>query len=79
MSQKIQKYHNPEIKITLNEINKKVGLKLSSKKIINNLKRLNYKIKFISKPQNYFIAQAPERRYDITTPEDIISDLVRLT
>ncbi|MDV3158086.1 MAG: phenylalanine--tRNA ligase subunit beta [Pigeon pea little leaf phytoplasma] len=79
-SQKIQKYHNPKIRITLQEINKKIGLKLSSTKIINILNKLNYNVEFISKPSsnNYFIAQAPERRYDITTPEDIIADLVRL-
>ncbi|MDO8063864.1 phenylalanine--tRNA ligase subunit beta [Candidatus Phytoplasma bonamiae] len=78
-SQKIQKYHNPKIRITLQEINKKIGLKLSSTKIINILNKLDYNVEFISKPShNYFIAQAPERRYDITIPEDIIADLVRL-
>ncbi|MDO8060049.1 phenylalanine--tRNA ligase subunit beta [Candidatus Phytoplasma citri] len=78
-SQKIKQHNNPKIRISLKEINKKIGLKLSSNKIINILNKLNYKVDFISKPsQNYFMAQAPERRYDIMTPEDIIADLVRL-
>ncbi|MBP3059507.1 phenylalanine--tRNA ligase subunit beta [Texas Phoenix palm phytoplasma] len=71
-----EKILKKRILINLDFIQKKTGIILDLKKIINFLKNLDYKIKILDEYNLEVIP--PLRRHDIETQEDIIADLVRM-
>lgn len=69
------KLEKNEIKVTLEEINNVIGVKIEHDDVIDILNRL--KFEYVTKDQTYFVT-APTRRLDISIKEDIIEEVGRL-
>ena len=69
------KLEKNEIKVTLEEINDVIGVKIEHDDVIDILDRL--KFEYVTKDQTYFVT-APTRRLDISIKEDIIEEVGRL-
>ena len=63
------------IKVTLEEINKVIGVKISNEDVIDILNRLKFQYRVDG--ETYFVV-APSRRLDISIKEDIIEEVGRL-
>ena len=63
------------IKVTLEEINKVIGVKISNEDVIDILNRLRFQYRVDG--ETYFVI-APSRRLDISIKEDIIEEVGRL-
>ena len=76
----IVEYKNMEIKeevvsVSLDKINKVLGITLSKEEVVDILKRLQFETK-VDKEQ--FTITVPTRRIDISIPEDIIEEVGRI-
>ncbi|WP_323847593.1 MAG: phenylalanine--tRNA ligase subunit beta [Phytoplasma sp.] len=76
VSKKIKNKLNPEILLTVEFIKNKIGFDLSLNEIEIYLKRLEYEVQMID--NDMLKVKAPSRRYDVTIPEDVCSDIIRL-
>jgi phenylalanyl-tRNA synthetase beta chain len=67
---------NPELTLSLEDINQKTGIYFSKTEVLDILKKLDYQIKILE--NNIFQVVGPSRRYDTEIYEDVISDLIRI-
>ncbi|CCV63982.1 Phenylalanyl-tRNA synthetase, beta chain [Alteracholeplasma palmae J233] len=74
-SDKTKEYKNQEIKVDYNRINKRIGINLSKKEIIDYLIRLDYKV---NEEKDILVLMPPKRRYDIKVEADIIEEIARI-
>ncbi|MDR2660962.1 MAG: phenylalanine--tRNA ligase subunit beta [Lactobacillaceae bacterium] len=64
-----------KLEISLSFIQKKLGLKISTTEISSVLNRLNFEFKIV---EDKFIIEIPNRRWDISIPEDIVEEVARI-
>ncbi len=67
---------NKKIKLSLNDINKKLGTSLSASYIISILNRLE--IKLIKKNKSNLTFEVPSHRFDLSIKEDLIEEVARM-
>ena len=63
------------IKVTLDKINKVLGMKLTKEDVIDSLERLKFKVSF---KDGEFTVLVPTRRLDVNIREDIIEEVGRI-
>ncbi len=73
--QKIENYHNRNIKFEIKLFEKISGLKISTKEILKILKDLGFEVK---NSKNILKITVPSWRPDINQPVDIVEELVRI-
>src|SRR5690554_5645692 len=64
-----------KINITLNKINKTLGINLSDKEVIDVFRRLKFNFNLF---KDTFTVEVPSRRRDITIQEDLIEEIIRI-
>lgn len=76
VSQKIKYHQNPDISLSLEFIKNKISVDLSLEEVQMFLKKLDYEIEILN--NKVLKVKAPLRRYDVLTPEDVCSDIIRV-
>ncbi|MDY0277151.1 MAG: phenylalanine--tRNA ligase subunit beta [Acholeplasma sp.] len=71
----VKKNENPTIEISVKEINRKIGNRLTKKAIIGLLEKLNYEVVEVN---NDLSVKAPSYRHDIKINDDVLEEIVRL-